>query len=389
LALSLILVDSAMSTLPACQPDAPDRIHTLDALRGIALLGMILVHFHNHSLEVGGFNDLIRTAIWRLVESKSHGMFALLFGAGFALQLRRAESRATPFALIYFRRLTVLAVFGFAAHALFGYNVLLGYAVWGAPLLLIRNWSTGALIAAALISACSMTIFGLFCLAVLGAEGDQAWVDAHRQAAIQMNQALHDAVNQTDYGVLLRARLHHMAWFYAQPFCFLPGPTMTLFIAGLLAVRHGILERPLAHKGLNLTIMLVGVVGWTADSWLPRIYFLFGLLRDEWLTFTYTGALLLLLARFPRLLQLLRPVGQAGRMALTNYLLQIATLDVLFSGYALHLPDFRPVFGPPAAIALFGALATLSSAWLARFHYGPAEWAWRSLTYGRAQPMLK
>src|SRR5262249_37430344 len=161
------------------------------------------------------------------------------------------------------------------------------------------------LITAALISACSMAIFGLICYAVLGAEGDQASVDAQRQHAIQVYQTLHDAVAQPDYRVLLRARLHHMAWFYAQPFCFLPGPGMTLSTARLAAVRHGILHHPLAHKRLILTIILLGLVAWVANNWAPRIYSLFGLLRDQWLTFTYTGILLLLLARFPRLLQIL------------------------------------------------------------------------------------
>ena len=122
------------------------RIASLDILRGFALLGMFVVHFHDHSTDPGGIDDVIRTFIWRFVESKSHGTFALLFGAGFAIQLRRAEARGAPFASLYLRRLAVLAAFGFAAHAFFGFNVLLGYAVWGVPLLLIRRWSTRTLL---------------------------------------------------------------------------------------------------------------------------------------------------------------------------------------------------------------------------------------------------
>ena len=66
---------------------------------------------------------------------------ALLFGAGFALQFRGAGERP-GFARRYLRRLAVLAGFGFAAHALLGYNVLLGYALWGVPLLVIGGWPT-------------------------------------------------------------------------------------------------------------------------------------------------------------------------------------------------------------------------------------------------------
>ena len=111
------------------EPGTPGRIQSLDILRGGALLGMFIVHFHERSTEIGGIDDAIRTLIWRLVESKSHGTFALLFGAGFAILLRRAEGRGQPIAAFYLRRLALLALFGFAAHALFGFNVLLGYAV--------------------------------------------------------------------------------------------------------------------------------------------------------------------------------------------------------------------------------------------------------------------
>jgi uncharacterized membrane protein YeiB len=97
--------------------DTADRIPSLDILRGLALLGMFVVHFHARSTEPGGIDELVRTLVWRLVESKSHGTFALLFGAGFAIQLRRAEARGAPFAQVYLRRLGVLAFFGFAAHA--------------------------------------------------------------------------------------------------------------------------------------------------------------------------------------------------------------------------------------------------------------------------------
>ena len=99
---------------------------------------MFIVHFHMQSTEPGGFDDVVRTLIWRLVETKSHGTFALLFGAGFAIQLRRAEAQGRPFASIYLRRLAVLALFGFAAHAFFGYNVLLGTLSGRCP------WSSSA-----------------------------------------------------------------------------------------------------------------------------------------------------------------------------------------------------------------------------------------------------
>jgi uncharacterized protein len=73
-------------------------------------------------------------------------------------------------------------------------------------------------------------------------------------------------------------------------------------------------------------------------------------------------------------------------MALTNYLLQIVVLDLLFAGYALNL-DIREVMVIPATLLLFGVEIVLSRYWLGRFRFGPVEWLWRSLSYGRRQPL--
>ena len=176
-----------------------------------------------------------------------------------------------------------------------------------------------------------------------------------------------------------------MAWFYAQPFFFMPGVTMTLFVVGLLLVRHRVIEEPRSHLRLLAGMMGFGLVSWAADNWL--LPFSLGLLRDQWLTFTYLAGALLLLSYRPDLFMRLRPVGIAGRMALTNYLLQIAALDLLFSGYGLGLGQIRPLYVPAAALACFAAEAVFSTIWLRNFRFGPAEWLWRSLTYSQLQPL--
>jgi uncharacterized protein len=372
-----------------------ERIHSLDILRGLALLGMLIVHFHVRSTEPGGIDDVVRTLIWRLVETKSHGTFALLFGAGFAIQLRRAESRNRPFTAIYLRRLAVLALFGVAAHAFFGFNVLVGYAVWGVPLLLIRTWSTRTLLATAFLSAMSVALFHLAFQQYLALGGGPAAVEAEyaarRAVADGVTGALHAAEAQESFWVLFDARFSHMAWFYRQPFSFMPGPTLALFIAGFLLIRHGVFEDPLVHVRLLALMAAFGVVSWLAANWLLERWHLDPLalvFRDQWLTFTYVSAALWLLAREPRLTARLGALANAGRMALTNYLLQIAALDLLFSGYGLGLGRIRPIVGLAVALLCFAAEALLSTIWLARFRFGPAEWLWRTLTYGR-MPALR
>lgn len=382
--------------VPGPAPTAGDRIASLDILRGLALLGMFVVHFHLRSTEPGGLDDLLRTLIWRLVESKSHGTFALLFGAGFAIQLRKAGSRNRPFTAIYLRRLAVLALFGVAAHAFFGFNVLLGYAVWGVPLLLIRTWSTRALVVTACLSAASVGLYHLAYQRYLslhgGAEAVEAIYTTAREVATNVNATREAAEHQESFTSLLAARLAHMAWFYRQPFFFMPGATLTLFIAGLLLVRQGVLENPLAHPRLLGFLSAFGIVSWLAANWLLERWgvepFLL-VFRDQWLTFTYVSVALALLARWPGLTSGLAPIGSAGRMALTNYLLQIAAVDLMFSGYAIGLGQVRPLTGFGLALVCFATEVVLSRFWLAHFQVGPAEWLWRTLSYGQRLPVRR
>jgi uncharacterized protein len=113
-----------------------------------------------------------------------------------------------------------------------------------------------------------------------------------------------------------------------------------------------------------------------------------GIVSDQWLAFTYIGALTLLLAYRPRWTDRLALFGTAGRMALTNYVAQCIVIFILSSPFALGL-HLRPYFYALGAIALFGVAVVFSHLWLSRFRYGPLEWLWRSATYLRVPPLLR
>jgi uncharacterized protein len=183
-----------------------------------------------------------------------------------------------------------------------------------------------------------------------------------------------------------------MAWFYRQPFFFMPGATLALFVIGLLLVRHGVFENPRGHRRILGFMAVFGILSWLGANWLLERWNLGPLIlifRDQWLTFTYLSASLLILARWPGLARRFAPVANAGRMALTNYLLQIAALDLLFSGYAIGLGQVRPATGFILATVCFAIEAMMSTWWLARFRFGPAEWLWRRLTYGHMPPFRR
>jgi uncharacterized membrane protein YeiB len=98
----------------------------------------------------------------------------------------------------------------------------------------------------------------------------------------------------------------------------------------------------------------------------------FRIVRDQWLAFTYIGAILLLVAHDRAWLRRLSPLAWAGRMALTNYMMQVVLLDVLFTphGFGLKVP---PIMVPIGALLLFGLQSALSRWWLSRHRLGPLE----------------
>ena len=399
-----------MNAVPLHPPLAPgssapapvttdDRLHTLDILRGLALFGMILVHFHQKMrIEVTGLEDLIGWGVWILVEQKAWGIFAFLFGVGFAVLLRRLEARNAPVLPIYLRRLAGLAVFGLIAQVGFGFHILLEYAAWGLVLLLIRRWSTPAVLITAAVAASARPVTATVSAVYAW------WTGASPSAPIPdpLRQAAEAAAQNADYLTLLSAR---WALFVDQlPHGWhdlLPDTNLALFCLGLLAVRHGILDDPRRHRRLIIGWMAFGALSWAAH-WLvlrnlPELPIAgatwpvsqgLGLLNEQWLCLTYIGAVVLLLAYRPAWTRRLRAFGAAGRMALTNYMLQVAVLDALASGYGLRL-RLRPAAYVLAAVLLFSAEAAFSTAWLKRYRFGPLEWLWRMITYARPQALRR
>lgn len=384
-----------------------DRIGVLDVLRGIALLGMFLVHFNDQTSGGGGLAALYQKIVRHFFEERFWPMFGILFGVSFAIQFRRADARGEPYLAKYLRRMAALAVIGFIAYSVFGFKILLGYALWGIPLILFRNWSTRALIVAVILSAASGSTYLIarasYGVATRGEQSYRAEQDALAAKDDAFRTANNTAQDATSYSTVFLARLRHMPWFYAQWYNFLPVDTLTLFLLGLLGLRLGIFDRPEEHRRLIVAMMLFGAGAWATAFWLSRAVPAsvgspladlaatrlkngFGLIRPMWLTFTYIGAVLLLVAGNPLWLRRLAAFGYAGRMALTNYMIQIAILDLTFSNYALGF-RISPLVGLAAAIGLFLIDAAFSKWWLSRFRYGPLEWLWRSVTYWRRKPL--
>jgi len=402
----------------AAAPQLTDRIAVLDILRGLALLGMFAVHFNYYEatplgVEPGRAAAFVERVIGLFVEERFYSIFGMLFGVGFAVQLERAAARGEPFVAKYLRRLAALAVFGFIAEGVFGYNVLFGYAMWGVPLLLVRRWKVKALVILLVICASSGSLMAIGRMAYYSRlPNGVTHVREQRQARLKAFMAAREANRaagqSSSWKTVVASRIAFMPKFHRQ-WSVLPNSSFTLFLLGLIAFRLGLFHKTEDHRRMIASLMVAGGLCWLVGQFgfpfggpppaepsadhpvLGTIATIarmngFQLFRPQWLAFVYIGTILLLVARNQAWLQRLSALGWAGRMALTNYMMQVVLVDVLFTNHGLGM-KVPALLVFPAAITLFVAQVLMSRWWLSRFRYGPLEWIWRSATNWRWQPL--
>ncbi len=176
-----------------------------------------------------------------------------------------------------------------------------------------------------------------------------------------------------------------------------------MFLLGLWVGKRRIFEDLAAHRRLIRTVMWVGLgIGVVFNTLLVRTYLNSSWVAPENVRFVITGtrtigAPALMLFYVTALIQLyhherfhgyLAPLANVGRMALSNYLLHSVVLTLVFYGYGLGLyGSTDPAFGLILAILFYLLQIRFSRWWFEHYQYGPVEWIWRTLTYGRRPPL--
>ena len=384
---------SASPTLPDAPTTPEARLPNIDILRGIALLGIFTVNMLFFSGPYGYFgvtaaqNELERWLegfVRIFAQGAFYSLFSFLFGLGLALQLRRGRAALPRFR----RRLAVLLLIGLIHAVLIWYgDILLTYAAGGFVLTLFafrRSW---------MVVVWAVIFFALSCLAYLtpldpGLAGRAPWLNL---------QAFNEIFGSGTYPEVVRFQAQ-LAWreILNLP-SFLP-TVLWLFLLGLLAGRDGLFERPnrRAWWGILLAALLVALVfkGFYAYWFIVETYSPFSVgfsfaIGGPALMFVYL-ALLTLLLQNPAWARRLAPFGLAGRMALTHYLTQSVVCTLLFNAYGLgYFGELRLGVTLGLVPVIFALQVLFSRFWLLRFRFGPAEWVWRSLTYGARQPLRR
>ncbi|MGH3086306.1 MAG: DUF418 domain-containing protein [Rubrobacteraceae bacterium] len=392
-----------------------ERVVVLDVLRGVGIAGILLVNV----LIFSGVTDVFPSApdtdmpVWDraaefLVTVFAEGKFittlAFLFGLGFALQGMRADERGQSSRRLLLKRICVLGLFGLV-HAVFIWSgdILLMYALMGLLLVFFRRrrprtlliWAGVCLTLPMILLLFSIVSFALFL--TFGDPNDVARATGGGGIPFfeNLSESAREAYNSGSYVEMIGQRLREL--IIVPLGLVVLGPfVLAMMLLGTAVARAGWVGDLEAHTtglrraavvGLSVGLPLNVIYG-VSTIFDPASSGLWGLIGLAcWLpgapalAIGYMSSVTLLVLRRPENGFSSR-FAAVGRLALSNYLTQSIVMTAIFYGLAIY-GEVSVIVALLVAVALIALQILASPLYLKRFSYGPAEWLWRRLTYGR------
>ena len=418
-----------------------ERISSLDILRGIAVLGILVMNVYAFAMPfyaysnplLGGGTGPLDLGTWFFThlffDQKFMSIFSMLFGAGIILMARRASARETRFAPIFYRRQFWLMLIGLAhAYLIWFGDILFFYALCGMLVYLLhrRTAPTQIIVACLVLPIVPLLNFGVGTYTAdlqqrVAAYEEQAAageeLGEEELAAIEEWQELKPfvlpgseeyaadvAAYTGSYSDAMAFRVPFVATFHSQGFLFFGVWRIGgLMLIGMALMQLGVLDASrsrrfyrnmmLAGYGIGLPLVIVSALALQAQQWEPLWTFRVGYIPNYFgsiaMAFGHI-AVVMLIAGSGLWAGLMARFAAVGRMALTNYLLQSIVMTTIFYGHGLGWYTQFTRFEQMGFVAgLFVVQLVASPWWLSRFRFGPAEWLWRSLTYWQRQPFRR
>ncbi len=422
---------------------AGERLDSVDALRGFALLGILAMNIvdfawpgeaYSNPSRLGGFGGFER-GVWifnhLVFEAKMMTIFSMLFGAGLVLMDQRACARGATIRGVYFSRILWLLLIGLVhAYLIWSGDILVLYAQTGLFLYFFRASSPRTLIILGICASLVLVPIVLgFTASIDYMKAAAQRVEAHRQAgessswldtnAAKMWGKMHTGFDEPTpekrqenwnkelaayrggYLGIVKHRAGQLIWMHTLAF---------VFGLGFLAASRMLIGMGLMKLGVFSAARSDGFYAWMVGLGygigLPlMVYDAYALIQHSFsgwymmhggLFYNTFGSivvalghvgLLMLMIRHHVLEWLTRRLAAVGRMALSNYLTHSIVCTTIFYGYGFNL--YGRISRPASlgiVIAIWVAQLLYSPIWLRYFRYGPAEWLWRSLTYWHRQP---
>lgn len=419
-----------------------ERIEALDILRGIAVLGILLMNIVGFGLPwayenptVAGGMDPPNYWAWAIptmfFEGTMRGIFSLLFGASIVLLTDRMEQSGAGLrtADIHFRRMLWMMLFGVIHWALLLWigEILFAYSIGGLLLFSFRKmqprWML-AIAAALLLTSVATSMLAHQSLAAAKSaafaaqteQGSGATLTREQQEAITYwedsiaefsppAEALEPIieVHQVGYidAVILQFPMSYEFQWTDLPW-WLFFDMMSFMLIGMALLKMGILGGGQSARFYGLMMALGYAVGIPLNYFELQLFQISGftVLGFSQASITYEISrlamvvghlgLFLIIIRCSWLKTLQRTFAATGQMALTNYIAQTLICTALFFGFGFGLfnqLERHQLFYIVAAI--WALQLAWSPIWLKHFRYGPLEWLWRSLTYWERQPLRR
>jgi uncharacterized protein len=395
-----------------------ERLETLDVVRGFALLGILMMNIRAMAAPMSAymypyalfdyegpsrFAYLFTSVFFDL---KMMGIFSMLFGAGVLLYAnKRTASGASPRAL-WFKRMFVLLVIGLVhAYLIWAGDILVPYALCG---ILLLWWMRNRTARTLLVSAVVMLAIGA-AMAVAHWLSWDSMGAADRAAELEMmmptrEQARgHIALMLGPYTRFVAESAPDIFMFQTMFFLlFFLWRCGGMMLLGMSLYKSGFLDGRMATSTyarvalvatpVGLALALIGAVAQERVAYaMPgrAALDLWNYVGAVFASIGYTAMLIWIVKR-GMLGGLRRRLAAVGQMAFSNYLFHSVTASVLFLGWGFGLAGrFDYAAQLLIVLAIWIVQLVVSPIWLQRFRFGPAEWFWRTVTYGQVQPMRR
>ncbi|MEO1021884.1 MAG: DUF418 domain-containing protein [Bacteroidota bacterium] len=396
-----------------------ERIQSLDILRGIAILGILIMNIQGFAmpgaayLNPTAFGDLtgVNYWVWMIshvfADQKFMTIFSILFGAGVVLVTQKAEQREGKSAGLHYKRTFWLLIIGLLhAHLIWYGDILVAYALCAFIVFLFRKLSARKLFIFGLTWISVHTLIYLFfgySLQLMPAEAlEELRTSIWNPGVVATNEEIsavtgslpEQITHNSEAALTMQTMVFATVMFWRAGGLMLVG--MALYKWGVLSASR---SAAFYKRGMilgfltGLPIIIWGVVQHAEADWAFE-YSMFGGSQFNYygslgVSFAYICAIMLF-AKSRGFQKLKERFAAIGQMALTNYIMQSVIGVFLFYGVGFGL--FAQFERYEQVFVVFGiwVLQFLwSKHWLTRFRFGPLEWVWRSLTYWKFQPMKK
>lgn len=389
-----------------------ERYVILDALRGFAILGICAANYPEFSLytfqskeitdamPTADIDRVLRFMLYFLVDGKFYTLFSLLFGIGFSIIISNAARKGANGFRIFYRRMALLTLIGFL-HLMFIWSgdILMLYALLGMCLPLLRNVSDRGLLRTAafflLLPIAVDAVTQVLGVSLSAPAVREQWRYCDRYGITEENFGywLRDA---TSYGDMFKFLIQG-AWVRVQEF--VDGnryfKVFGLFVLGFYIGRNRMYADLAARKPLLRHVTTIGLAAglplsllyaWSCMNGHPlgnAVHTAIYTVSVYPLGLAYMCGMCLMYLRHKDL-AVWRRLAYPGRMALTNYIGQSVIGALLFYGIGLGLgASFGLVQTELVVAGVYLFQTAFSRVWLRFFRFGPLEWIWRMLTYGR------